>query len=42
LEETLLEHKIEHLLDDMLPLVEMERVTQKTEIVEFSESDEDY
>ena len=37
-----LHEKIEHILDEILPIVEAKRVKQKIIIEEFSESDEDY
>ena len=37
-----LHEKIEHILDEILPLVGAKRVKQKIVIEEFSESDDDY
>ena len=37
-----LSEKIEYILDDLLPLVDMVRTKQKITIEEFSESDDDY
>ena len=42
MEELELNEKIEHLLDEILPLVGAKRVQQKIVIEEFSDSDDDY
>ena len=42
MEELDLHEKLEHLLDELLPLVQAKRVKQTTVIEEFSESDDDY
>ena len=42
MEELELHTKLEHLLDEILPLVNAKRVKQSTVIEEFSESDDDY
>ena len=42
MEDLQLSEKIEYILDDLLPLVEMSRTKQKIMIEEFSESDDDY
>ena len=42
MEELELEHKLEYLLDELLPIVEAKRVKQEIIINEFSESDDDY
>ena len=42
MEELELHHKLEYLLDELLPIVEAKRVKQETVINEFSESDDDY
>lgn len=42
MEELELHHKLEYLLDELLPIVDAKRVKQETVINEFSESDDDY
>ena len=42
MEDLSLAEKIEYILDDLLPIVEMERTKQKIIIEEFSDSDDDY
>ena len=42
MEDLQLSEKIEYILDDLLPLVDMTRTKQKIMIEEFSESDDDY
>ena len=42
MEELDLHIKLEHLLDEILPLVKTKRIKQSTVIEEFSESDDDY
>ena len=42
MEDLQLYEKIEHVLDELLPLVEATRVKQQVIVEEFSESDDDY
>ena len=42
MEELELYEKIEHVLDDLLPLIGGQRVKQEITVEEFSESDDDY